>query len=183
MATQTKLITYDDYRTLPDDGKRYEIIRGKLIMAPAPILYHQIISGNLYKVLDSYVQKKSLGQVLYAPVDIVLSMTDVVQPDLMFISDERSHIITEKNIVEAPDLIVEIASEGTKIRDRTTKKDLYKKYGVKEYWIVYPDEREAEQFVLQDEAFELNDELTSSGKLASKVIDGLIISTDQIFSD
>jgi Uma2 family endonuclease len=108
-------------------------------------------------------------------------MTDVVQPDLMFISNERSHIVTEKNIVDAPDLVVEIISEGTKVRDQTTKKALYEKYGVKEYWIVYPDEKKVEQFILQNEQLVLNETFEKSEKLTSKVIDGFSVPLKEIF--
>jgi Uma2 family endonuclease len=182
MTTQTKLITYDDYRTLPDDGKRYEIVGGELVMSPGATFYHQIISGNIFRELDNYVSENNLGRVVYAPFDIVLSMTDVVQPDLMYIANERTHIITENNIVAAPDLVAEIISESTKVRDQTTKKALYEKYGVKEYWLVYPVEERVEQFILRGEAFELKGELQASQKIVSNVMDGCSISLEKIFS-
>jgi Uma2 family endonuclease len=170
MAIQAKLITYDDYRTLPDDGRRYEIIDGELLMSPGATFYHQIIVGNLFRELDYYVHKKKLGNVVLAPFDVVLSMTDVVQPDILFVAKDRSHIITEKNIVAAPDLVVEILSEGTKTIDRTRKKSLYEKYGVQEYWIVDPSEKAVEQFVLGDEGFQSADTLGESQMLGFSVI-------------
>jgi Uma2 family endonuclease len=115
-------------------------------------------------------------------MDVVLSMTDVVQPDIFYISNERSHIITEKNIVEAPDLVVEIISESRKIRDQTTKKALYEKYGVEEYWLVYPDEEKVEQFVLRNEVFELKNELQIPQKIVSSVMDGCSIPLEKIFA-
>jgi Uma2 family endonuclease len=182
MATQTKLITYDDYRTLPDDGKRYEIIGGELFMTAAPIINHQLISQNIESRLDRYLQEHNIGKYFHAQVDVVLSMTDVVQPDIFYISNERSHIISEKNIIAAPDLAVEIISEGTKIIDQTTKKDLYEKYGVKEYWIVYPAEEKIDQFLLQDEKLELNETFEKTETLSTKVIPGFSVSLEKIFA-
>jgi len=96
MVTQNKLVTYDDYQNLPDDGKRYEIIGGKLYIAPSPNTLHQRISRKLEYELEDYIRKHNSGEIFTAPMDVVLSMTDVVQPDLMYISKERSRIITDK---------------------------------------------------------------------------------------
>ncbi len=183
MATQTKLLTYDYYRSLPDDGRRYEIIEGELLMRPSPNSYHQIISSNLFKVLEPYVSERNLGLVLYAPLDVVLSMRDVVQPDLMFISNERLDIIAENNIVEALDLVVEILSEATKTTDRTSKKRLYQRYGVREYWIVDPLERTIEQYILKEQTLELNGTFEPSKPLISSVIEGFKLPTDKVFSN
>ena len=182
MATQIKLVTYDDYRNLPDDGKRYEIIEGELFMTPSPKTIHQRISHKLEYKLESYIQKHRSGEIFHAPMDVVLSMTDVVQPDILFISKERSHVITENNIVEAPDWVAEITSESTKVRDQTTKKALYEKYGVKEYWIVYPDDEKVEQFVLQDEKLELQKTVEKSGTLKSEVISGFSLPLKEAFA-
>jgi Uma2 family endonuclease len=181
MATQTKLVTYDDYLTLPDDGKRYEVIEGELIMTTSPITKHERISRKLLIRLDNYIEKHNIGEVFDAPFDVVLSMTDVVQPDLMFISKERSHIITDKNIVEAPDLVIEIISEGTKVRDQTTKKWLYERYGVKEYWIVYPNEEKVEQFILQEEELALKQTFEQPGTLSCKTIKGFTLPLNKVF--
>src|SRR5690625_4945404 len=154
MATQSKLLTYDEYRSLPDDGNQYQLIGGRLIMSPSPTYFHQIISGNLFRILDPYVYENKLGKILYAPFDVVLSMRDVVQPDLMFISAGRADIIAENNVVEAPNLVIEIISEGTKTTDRISKKTLYEQNGAREYWIVDPQEETIEQFILREGTFE-----------------------------
>jgi|SRR5690625_42846 len=182
MAIQTKPVTYDDYRNLPDDGKRYEIIGGKLFMSPSSTSYHQIISSNLFKVLEPYVSERNLGRVLYAPLDVVLSMRDVVQPDLMYISSDRLDIIAENNIVEAPDLVVEILSEATKTVDRTSKKNLYQRYGVREYWIVNSLGGAIEQFILQEQTLELNGTFEPPQTLASSALEGFTLPTDKVFS-
>lgn len=181
MATKTRLVTYDDYRDLPNDGKRYEIIGGELFMAPAPSTEHQRILRKLMVNLSNYVETHNLGEIFFAPIDVVLSMTDLVQPDLVFISKEREQIITKKNIVAAPDLVIEILSENTKDTDRNHKKELYEKYKVKEYWIVDPVEMQVDQFVLQDEQFVLRSKLEKSDTLTSNIIEDLSMNLDKIF--
>jgi len=109
-------------------------------------------------------------------------MTEVVQPDLLFIAKERSHIITDKNIVEAPDLVAEITSKSTKIRDQTTKKAFYAKHGVKEYWIVYPNKKEIEQFMLHDnKTYKTKSILTQSDTLYSEIISGFSTALENVF--
>ena len=135
MATQRSQIkfTYEDYRHTPDD-KRYELLDGELIMAPAPRTAHQRTSRKIGNSLDTFVTENNLGEVFIAPYDVVLSNTDVVQPDLLFVSKERSYIVNEDNIRGAPDLVIEILSPSTAQRDRTLKRTLYALHGVPEYW-------------------------------------------------
>lgn len=154
-TTLTRLTTYDDYRHLPDDGKKYQIIHGELYMTPAPSTFHQRILLNLIRTLDPFVNENNLGEILIAPVDVVLSMTDVVQSDLVFVARERLNIITKKNIVEAPNLVLEIISENIETIYRQKKMELYEKHGVGEYWIVDPDAKTIEQFIQKKEKFKL----------------------------
>lgn len=180
-TTLTRLTTYDDYRHLPDDGKQYQIIGGELYMTPAPTTQHQRIGLRLKFRLFEFVERNKLGEVLDAPVDVVLSMTDVVQPDIVFVAKERLNIITNKNIVEAPDLVVEILSEHTETIDRKKKMELYERHGVKEYWIVDPDAKVIEQFVLKKKKFKFHAKTEDQQKLASQVIEGLSFSVNEIF--
>ncbi len=133
----TLRFTYRDYLLLPED-RRYEIVDGDLFMTPAPTTYHQRISRNLVFFLHRHVLETAVGEILQAPCDVVLSDTDVVQPDILFVSKERSAIIGEKYVSAAPDLVVEILSEATAERDRTIKAKLYARAGVQELWIVNP---------------------------------------------
>ena len=135
-----KKYTYQDYLELPDDGNRYEIIEGELVMPPAPYTIHQDICRNIATELTIYTRKMKLGKIYFAPTDVVLSDINVVQPDILFISNENLQIITEKNIKGVPDLIVEIISPSTEYYDLFVKKETYEKSGVKEYWLVdrYP---------------------------------------------
>ena len=180
-TTQSRLTTYDDYRHLPDDGKQYQIIGGELYMTPAPKPYHQEISLNIAATLRDFVKQHNLGKVYTAPIDVILSMTDIVQPDLVFVSHDRLNIITKKSIVEAPDLVVEILSEHTESIDRQKKMALYEKHGVKEYWIVDPEQKVIEQFVIKENSYQLQTTVTGTQKLSSFVLEGLTISTKQVF--
>ena len=136
LNVETKL-TYADYLETSDD-ERYELLNGELIEYPSPKEIHQSVLGNLYLILAKFIRERSLGKVYFSPFDVVLSDTNVVQPDILFISNERADIITPDNVQGAPDLVVEILSPATAERDRTVKLDLYATYGVKEYWIVDP---------------------------------------------
>ncbi len=131
-------LTYDDYCQIPDDGNRYEVIDGVLFMSPSPMYRHQKISRKLTVFLSNWADRIKAGEVLYAPMDVVLSENNIVQPDLLFISNERASIIEEKNIQGAPDLLIEILSEGNRRHDEVSKRDLYERHGVLEYWIVDP---------------------------------------------
>src|SRR5574341_724660 len=104
-------LTYKDYLLFPENGKRHELIDGEHYMTPAPSTRHQRISGKVFKTLSNFIEKNKLGEVFYAPCDVVFSNTDVVQPDIVFISNENKHIITDSNIQGTPDLVVEIISE------------------------------------------------------------------------
>lgn len=136
-STQT-LYTYQDYLKTPDDV-RYELIEGELVvMEPAPTTSHQRVLVDLAVLLVPFVKGHGLGEVLIAPTDVYLSDTNVLQPDLLFVSAARASIITERDVHGAPDLVVEIASPSTRRRDRGIKMDLYARHGVAEYWLVDP---------------------------------------------
>ncbi|MCY4027136.1 MAG: Uma2 family endonuclease [Acidobacteria bacterium] len=130
--------TYEDYLTTPADV-RYELLDGDLLMVPAPNLKHQRVQGNLYYHLRRFISERELGELLSAPCDVVLSDTDVVQPDLLFVSRERGHLLSGgENVRGAPDLVIEILSPTTADKDRGGKRELYGRYGVTEYWLVDP---------------------------------------------
>ena len=117
--------TYRDYLDLPIDGKTYEIIGGNLSMAPAPRIRHQKVSRNLELSIWEYVRKNELGEVYYAPINVIFDELNVVQPDLIYISRERARIIKEEGIFGASDLIIEILSPQNVGADMKRKKQLY----------------------------------------------------------
>jgi Uma2 family endonuclease len=131
-------LTYEDYECIPDDGLRHEILDGDHYVSPAPARRHQRAALKLGGRLDTFVEENSLGEVLIAPYDVVLSPHDIAQPDVLFVSKERAGISTEKNLQGAPDLLIEILSDRTRKRDEEIKRDLYERFGVKEYWLVDP---------------------------------------------
>jgi len=153
MTTQVEssLSTYDDYLTLPADSNRYEIVRGELYMTPSPGERHQDVLRKLLSEMNQFVESRKAGKISIAPFDVVLSFTDIVQPDLFFIAADRLEIIKPKNMVAAPDLVVEVLSEHTKTLDRTVKFTLYERAVVKEYRIVDPEAQTAEQYVRKEE--------------------------------
>jgi Uma2 family endonuclease len=139
MAPQTSTrITYEDYLALPDDGRHYELIEGELVLNPTPITRHQWIAGNIYYAIRNYFEDHHIGKTFMAPLDVVLADDVVLQPDVMVILRERFSIIGEKNIQGAPNIVVEVLSDGTRKWDETVKRKLYERYGVDEYWIVDP---------------------------------------------
>jgi Uma2 family endonuclease len=149
LAQKTKNgFTYADYLTWPDD-ERWELIDGEAYnMSPAPTVKHQKITGNLYILLSTHPKKRAECFVGIAPTDVILSEHDVVQPDVFVVCDEKK--ITEANIQGAPDLIIEVLSPATALKDKREKKALYEKYGVKEYIIVDPAAQYVERFLLEE---------------------------------
>ena len=135
----TVTFTYEDYLLIPEDGKRHELIDGEEYVSPAPKTRHQRIVGRLFLRLGRFVEQHQLGEAFVAPVDLILSETDVVQPDVLFIAADRSAIIEEHAVTAAPDLVVEVLSEGSRRHDEIRKRKLYERYGVQEYRIVDPE--------------------------------------------
>lgn len=171
--------TYEDYLLLPED-KRYELIGGDLMMVPSPGFKHQEILLKLVRLLADFVEKNDLGRILIAPFDVVLSSFDVVQPDLIFVSQDRLSIITEQNIDGPPDLVIEILSSDQN-KDRIIKKKLYAKHGIKEYWLVDPEAKNIEVMILKEEGYQTISLFTSSDTLTSPTFPKLSLPLSNIF--
>jgi Uma2 family endonuclease len=153
VAARTVILTYDDYAALPSDGRRYEVHDGELAVTPAPSPQHQIISRNLFRLLDSHVRATRAGEVLYAPIDVILSDTTVVQPDLVYLDGSRLGAISSRGIEGPPTLVVEILSPASAVLDRRTKHQLYARHGIRFYWLVDPEARAIEAFALGPEGY------------------------------
>ena len=183
MANRSVRYTYRDYMNLPEsEEKRYELIDGELYMVPSPTPMHQDLLQNLYRILDVFVRGQDLGKVYLAPLDVVLSEEDVLQPDILYISTNREGIITERNIRGAPDLVVEVLSPGTADRDRTLKRARYLKYGVREYWMVDPQARTIEVLKAGQTEFESVRVYPEGTTATSPVLENLAVSVDAVFS-
>jgi Uma2 family endonuclease len=182
LRPQPVVLTYDDLRATPDDGNRYEILDGELHMTPAPSTTHQRISRNLEFVLHAHVAQLALGEVLDAPVDVILDRSTVVQPDLVFVASARLSIITERGIEGAPDLVVEILSPGTEQRDRGFKQQLYGRYGVMHYWRVDPSARSLTELVLNGDSYSVRaTHLAGPGPITCALFPELRIDLAQVF--
>ena len=132
-------LTYDDFLLFPDDGKRHELIDGEHYVTPSPNVKHQTISANLTGLLWTFLQAHPVGRVFAAPLDVVFSRFDVVEPDLLLLTNERADaVLTNANVQGSPDLVVEIGSPRTRRRDETLKQRLYERCGVSEYWVIDP---------------------------------------------
>ena len=180
MQTEVKKYMYDDYVNLPE-GSAYQLINGELIMSPAPNLYHQKILNNILILLNNFNSKINFGDIYPSPVDVYFEEYETYQPDIVFVSKERSQILKETKIEGAPDLVIEILSESSAYYDLKHKKNIYEKYGVKEYWIVDPIDKSVEIYENKKEKFDLIEQKKSNGTIKSKILNGLKISIEEIF--
>jgi Uma2 family endonuclease len=176
-----KLLTYDDYAKLtPPDSGNYELHNGKIVFMPTPSATHQAISMNLSGHIWQYIRPRQLGRILTAPMDTIFSPNDTLQPDLLFVSKEREHII--KKVVDGvPDLVVEIKSPGNSPAEMSYKKYVYESTGVKEYWYILPEKQTITQYENIDDELVRLQVLTINDVLKSFVIEGFEISLKDIF--
>lgn len=130
------ILTYKDYEALPADGGRYELHEGELSVTPAPSPRHQQVTRNLAIALHEHVKGRGLGEVLFSPIDGILSDISVVQPDIVYVETGRLAIISSRGIEGPPTLVIEILSPSTVQIDRSVKFQLYARHGVPHYWIV-----------------------------------------------
>lgn len=180
VSTPAARFTYEDYRNTPED-QRCELLDGDLVMTAAPNIAHQRVSSRLERCLAAFVEERGLGEVFDAPTDVVLSDTDVVQPDLLFVSKERADIVTSENVWGAPDLIVEVLSPTTAGRDWREKRDLYSKHGVREYWLADPQTEIVWVLLPNEGSLEVAAIYGDGDTLMSPTLEGLILGLGQIF--
>lgn len=174
--------TYADYLRLPDDGWQYEVIHGRLIMNPAPSPIHQQIIMRLSAAIFNFLDQHPVGEVFPAPVDVVIpGKAEPVQPDLVFVAAERMDIVTRRAIEGAPDLTVEVLSPSNWLDDRRDKFALYAAVGVREYWIVDPDERTVEVFTLQEGRYALLDRFGTGDTLRSQLLADFAVAVGELF--
>ena len=176
----TPRLTYQDYENLEGD-ERYELLDGELILVGSPNTDHQTASMKIGYRMFSFVEENDLGWFFHAPFDVLFTDTDVVQPDLLFISKDREHIITPANIQGAPDLIVEILSPSSSRRDWRNKRELYASHGVKEYWIVDPTNRIVWVLLLRDGVLVEQGAYGEGDNVTSTMLEGFSVSLDEIF--
>ena len=132
-------LTYADFRRFPSDGQRHELIDGEHAVTPAPSFRHQELSLRLILALGNFLDANPIAVVCHAPFDCVFSLFDVVEPDLLVVTNDQREILTKRNVRGAPALVIEILSPSSSARDKRSKRALYERVGVREYWVVDPD--------------------------------------------
>jgi Uma2 family endonuclease len=175
MQAHARRVSYADLETWPEDGRRYELYDGEAFVVPSPLPVHQIAAARLHLLLHEYVHERG-GIVLFAPLDIVLTEYDVVQPDLLVFAPGRAHLVNPKKVMrEPPDLAVEILSPATARNDRGRKMQLLARHGVKEYWLFDPEVPRLEVHGLVNHGFEMAAAADSSEVAHSRLFPGLHI--------
>lgn len=160
-------MTIREYRLLPEDGRRWELVDGEFVMTPAPSTKHQRVSRKLQYELMTQLERTGLAEVINAPIDVVFDDVNVVQPDLVIVASARTSIITERAVEGPPDVLVEILSPTSVDRDRHLKRRLYAHFGVREYWIVDPLRGFLEAYRLVEQDYGLRDRYDRAATLRS----------------
>lgn len=186
MTVLTKKMTYAEYRALEfedTDNFQYELLNGEVVKKASPTVQHQRIARRVVKAIEKYLDANPAGELLFAPLDVVLNEHNSPQPDVIFIRNERLHIIDEQEqvIQGVPDLLVEIISTGSIKRDRIEKKDLYEQFGVPEFWLVDPNNRSIEVYQLYESRYRVFAFAAAAGKVQSAVLAGFELDVADIF--
>ena len=179
-------LTYDDFLLFPDDGRRHELIDGEHYVTPSPNVRHQEILGRLHLLIGTWLQGHRVGKIFVAPLDVLFSRFDVVEPDLLYVSNERAaEVLSVQHLTGAPDLVIEIASPGTRNRDETIKRRLYERSSVTEYWVVDPDIDVIRIYRRSGERFERPVELSREADdvLTTALLPGLEMPLARVFRD
>lgn len=178
----TKQYSISDYLSW-QFSERVELFRGFIAkMSPAPNTFHQEYSGNLHYYFKDYLKNKNC-KVFSAPIDVYLPTKDkksVVQPDIIVVCDLTK--IQIKGCVGAPDIVVEILSPGNSKKEMNDKYDLYEEAGVKEYWVVFPDEQVVQIYENLNGHFQSRKPLANGDKITTPILEGFELEVDEIFA-
>jgi Uma2 family endonuclease len=183
-AHPDRRLTYDDFLLFPDDGLRHEIIDGVHYVTAAPNLRHQDLIGRLYLALGNFLASHpGIGHAFLSPVDVIFTIHDVVEPDLVFVAADQRAIMTEKNIQGSPAIVVEVLSKSTRSRDERIKKELFERGGVREYWIVDPDRSQVIVHRRDSAGFDARKPLAAADEavLTSPLLPGFSLSMSKLF--
>ncbi len=174
-------LTFEQFRELPFDGKRYELVHGEVHVTPSPNTRHQYAVQNLYVSLGLFVQKNRMGDVFLAPLDVRLGEETVLQPDLIYISNARSGIIQENWIEGAPELAVEVLSPSTAGHDRATKLPIFAAVDVSQVWFIDPKAKTVEVLTLQVAKYLVNATYAGHQVLTSNLFPSWQLPLDELF--
>jgi Uma2 family endonuclease len=179
--TQPKLLTFEDYaRLTPPESGNYELHNGKIINMPSPLFAHQKLLRRLMRLLSNFLHDNELGELLCAPMDVIFNPNDTMQPDILFVSNERLSII-DRQIKGAPDFIVEILSDGNTTKEMSYKKYVFETHGVREYWLVNLAKQTITQYENFEDEFVIRNKIKIDGSLTSFVIEGFTLKASDIF--
>jgi len=177
-------LTYDDFVQFPDDGQRHELIDGEHYVTPSPNTKHQTISLNLTVLIGGWLERNPIGRLFHAPFDVVFSNFDVVEPDLLYLSNARAaDALTPQHVRGVPELVIEIGSPSTRKRDETIKRRLYERAGVAEYWVVDPELDAIRVYRRDGDTFARVTELSADAgdSLTTALLPGLAIQLSRVF--
>lgn len=180
MAVIKPIFTYADLADTPDDGRRYEIIEGELVVSPSPVEKHQRVVGNVFE-LFLRARRAGYGRAYVAPFDVIFDDLNAMQPDVIFIGRERQSIIKREGIRGAPDLVVEILSESTRHRDVGVKLRAYARFGVTRYWVIDPVAEALQPYVLTDNGYTAQTLLKSGDELVCPLFPGIVVDVGELF--
>ena len=175
--------TIEEFWALPESMLPIEYINGEIIMAPTPTVLHQAVLRNLSFALHEFVLRAKTGSIFFSPLDVVLPSGDVVQPDAFFLTNEETaRALAEKRVHGAPSFLVEVLSPGSIKHDALTKRQLYERNNVREYWIVDHKAKTVAQLVRRGERFELT-ELGEGDTLRGVVLEGFETTAGALLGD
>ncbi|MBI5496637.1 MAG: Uma2 family endonuclease [Deltaproteobacteria bacterium] len=159
--------TYEAYRLIPHDGRRWELIDGDLYVNPAPTPWHQVVSRRLQHTLMDQLEEPGIAWVFDAPVDVILDPTNTVEPDLVLVRCTRRESITGRGIEAPPDVVVEILSPSNRAHDQVLKRLTYARFNIPEYWVVDPEVGSVEVLRLVDGQYQQGARFDRAGVLQS----------------
>lgn len=186
-AVEIQKITVAEFHQMEfddNDPYLYELLDGEIVKKRAPKPRHQLLLAELYDQVKAYVRQQAQpGKVLFAPVDVFLDDFTVPQPDLVYVAHQRLHLITDDGVMGTPELAFEVISPSSVYRDRVTKKAIYERFGVQEYWLVDPADNYLEIYALTNGQYELLSAASlEEGQLNSNVLPGLVLDLNTLFS-
>ena len=181
-VSQPKMLTYADYvKQTPPDSGNYELLNGQIIYMASPIPNHQIVSANLLTDMTVHTRLNKLGRVIPAPMDVIFTQHDTIQPDILFLSNERLQLIGDKKIDGAPDLVVEILSPSNNAKEMSYKKSVYEFSGVREYWVINLTKKTLTQYENVEGEFFMRRVFKETDTLTSLVLTGFETPMNALF--
>jgi Uma2 family endonuclease len=183
LQAKAPLITRADYESMPLGPPYFQVIEGELIMSPSPKFFHQHIALNIARLIGNYLDRHPIGEVMIAPLDVFLSDINIFQPDVMFVSNERLSLISEKGIEGGPELVVEVLSKSTAKYDAGLKKKIYSRTGVQELWLVDPEAKTIQVFDLINNPGTPVATHSAKSVFKSELLPGIKVEAKKIFKE